>query len=220
MREKVIQQDLYYKNQMMISYSIQYPQFISARFSYFLDKLNSFYRTKAQMYEKNEVKKLFQLAMVEYEYAIAHDFPFRPFEAILSNQVTYNKNCAISVYFDTYEYTGGAHGSTRRSADSWNLQRGVKINLDDIILVEGDLQPYVEEEIIKQIEPQAQGENFPFFEDYKTLVNQTLKLQNFYLTDQGVEIFFQQYDIAPYASGLPTFLIAYEPGIVVQPQCF
>ena len=32
-------------------------------------------------------------------------------------------------------------------------------------------------------------------------------LDNFYITGDGVVIFFNQYEIAPYSSGIPTFLV-------------
>jgi hypothetical protein len=51
------------------------------------------------------------------------------------------------------------------------------------------------------------------------LVNENLKVNNFYLTKEGVVIYFQQYDIAPYSSGLPTFVIPYGPGGAVTPRC-
>jgi hypothetical protein len=58
-----------------------------------------------------------------------------------------------------------------------------------------------------------------YFENYSQLVNETFKANNYYLTKDGVVIYFQQYDIAPYAAGLPTFLIPYSQAGPVPPKC-
>ncbi|MFU2363539.1 MAG: RsiV family protein, partial [Clostridiales bacterium] len=36
---------------------------------------------------------------------------------------------------------------------------------------------------------------------------ETINFDSYYLTPKGIVIYFQQYDIAPYSSGLPEFLI-------------
>lgn len=218
-KDKVLKQDMYYKNQIVMTYTIKYPQFVSAYFGTFMDKLNAFYRTKASMYEKTNIKNLFQMAAVEYEYSIANNYPIRQFEAYTDYQVTFNQNCALSLYFDQYEYAGGAHGLTVRSSDTWNLQRSRKIELQDVIVQQNNLREYLANIIIAEIERSNEEGNSIYFDDPNTLVNENLKLNNFYLTEEGVVIYFQQYDIAPYASGLPTFLIPYSSGIAVIPSC-
>lgn len=219
-REKVIQQEMYYKNQNIMKYTIKYPQFMSMHFQPFLDKLNSFYRTRALMYERSNIMNLYQMAMVEYEYSIANNFPVRQFEAYVDYQVTYNQNCAISLYFDQYEYAGGAHGLTIRSSDTWNLIKSKKIELNDIFVHKNDRKDYLSGLIIGQIEEANKQGDSIYFENYADLVKENLKLNNFYLTPEGVVIYFQQYDIAPYASGITTFLIPYSPGGAVQPKCY
>jgi len=208
-REKVLKQDMYYKNSVIMRYTIKYPQFISETYQTIASKLNSLYRTKAVMYEKSNVMNLYQMAMVEYEYSIANNFPVRPFEAMVSYEITYNQNCAISLYFDQYEYAGGAHGLTIRYSDSWNLEKSRRIELSDLFPHKAHYRDFLIHTIDKQIEQELEQEESMFFDNYETLVNESFRMNNFYLTKEGVMIYFQQYDIAPYASGIPTFLIAY-----------
>ncbi len=218
-REKVIQQDMYYKDQIILRYTIKYPQFISVYAQVFLDKLNAFYRTRAVMYERSNVMNLYQMAMVEYEYSVANQFPIRQFEAYVDYQVTYNRNCALSLYFDQYEYAGGAHGLTIRSSDSWNIQKSRKIELADLFPSREHLKEQLADSIISQIDAVYHKEEGIYFEDYAKLVSDTLKINQFYLTPEGVVLYFQEYDIAPYASGLPTFLLPYAAGGPQAPKC-
>ncbi|HBI73720.1 MAG TPA: DUF3298/DUF4163 domain-containing protein [Lachnospiraceae bacterium] len=217
--EQILQQDLYYKGSKVMSYTIKYPEFQSDSFPILADKLSLLYRTKANMYEKSVVNNLYQQAMVEYEYSIANNFPIREYEAYVDYKITYNQNCMLSLYFDQYEYTGGAHGATIRTSDTWNLQQSRKLQLKDLFLLPQDYSAYITDRVKQQIAGQiASGEDI-YFDDYAHLVSDYFKPNNFYLTKEGAEFYYQQYDIAPYSSGIRTFLIPYSQNGIVEPRC-
>ncbi len=218
-REKTLQQDMYYKNTNIMRYTIKYPKFISDTYQTILAKLNSLYRTKAVMYERSNVMNLYQMAMVEYEYSIANNYPIRQFEAYVDFVVTYNRNCVISLYFDQYEYAGGAHGLTVRHSDTWNLQKSKRMEMSDFFPHRNNYRDFVVQTILKQIEEEIAAGNNIYFDDYEKLVKENFKVNNFYLTKEGIVVYFQQYDIAPYSSGLPTFLIPFGPGGATMPKC-
>ncbi|MBH1941708.1 DUF3298 and DUF4163 domain-containing protein [Mobilitalea sibirica] len=218
-KEKVIQQNMYYKDHIIMKYTIKYPQFISEDYQVLLNKLNSYYRTRALMYERSNVTNLYQMAMVEYEYSIANSYPIREFEAYVDYTVTYNQNCAISLYFDQYEYAGGAHGLTLRYSDTWSLTNSKRMELNDIFPYTTKCKEHIINNIIEQIESGREMDNNPYFDDYYTLVSKNFKSNNYYLTKDGVIFYFQQYDIAPYASGIPTFLIPYGCDGAIEPKC-
>mgnify|MGYP000515686223 CR=1 FL=1 len=155
-----------------------------------------------------------------FEYATANRFPVRQYEIYVDFNVTFNMNCIISLYFDRYEYTGGAHGSTVRTSDSWNIACKRPVSLTDLFPAGTDIRDYYKRAIIGQIEQEAESEAMLYFEDYEKLVNRYLSLSNFYLTYEGVVIYFQQYEIAPYATGIPEFLIPYsDDGAALPGQC-
>lgn len=218
-REKVIQQDMYYKNRLILAYTIKYPKFVSSEFHTLAHKLNTLYRTKAVMYEKSNVMNLYQMAMVDYEYSVLNKYPIHQFEAYVAFAVTYNQNCVLSLYFDQYEYTGGAHGITTRTSDTWDLSGSRRMELADFFPNRDNVKEYVEQTVIQQIEEQQADGNAMYFDDYKKLVEETFKLNNFYLSNEGLVVYFQQYDIAPYAAGMPTFVIPYGPGGAMLPRC-
>ncbi len=218
-REKQIQQDMNYKNHIILEYTIKYPSFISGTYYNMMSKLNSLYRTQALMYQKNNVMNLYQMAMADYEYSMNHDYPLRKFEAYVNYEVTYNQDCALSLYIDQYEYSGGAHGLTVRSSDTWDLRRSRRLDLSDLYPEGSNYKEMIIADIIRQIEIQISLGNGMYFENYKQLVQDTFKPGNYYLTPEGVAIYFQQYDIAPYASGIPVFIIPYSSQGPVQPSC-
>lgn len=218
--DKVLQQDMYYKGVVILSYTVRYPYFTSDRYQIALDKLNHYYKTIAYMYVKSDIRKLSQTAMVEYEYAMANNFPVRPFDAVTVYDVTYNRNCALSLYFDRYEYRGGAHGMTSRTSDSWNIANSIPIRLNDLFLLPDNVNAFVSDAIVEQIDQvvMAEVEAFPYFEDYETLVKANFDCRNFYLNSRGVLVYYQPYEIAPYASGIPEFLLPYGIGGPIRPS--
>lgn len=145
-------------------------------------------------------------AVNHYKESLANQFPFHMHEALMVYEITYNKNCAISIYFDTYKYTGGAHGITLRDSDTWALERGKPINLYDLIPDRTFAINMINKQITTQI---SHGEDW-YFENYVALVNQNFNPQSFYLHPAGVALYFQQYDIAPYSSGIPVFILPWE----------
>lgn len=217
--ERILQQDLYYKEHKVMSYTIKYPEFYSEEFALIVDKLNVLYRTNAKVYEKTLVNNLYQQAMVEYEYSIANGFPIRVFEVFVDYNITYNKNCTLSLYFDQYEYTGGAHGMTVRTSDTWDLIRSRMMKLKDFFICDDAYQEYIITNISIQIAEQIAAGDDMYFDDYFHLVRENFKPNNFYLVDEGIVIYYDLYDIAPYAAGIRTFLIPFRKGIVLEPSC-
>ncbi|NLP16283.1 MAG: DUF3298 and DUF4163 domain-containing protein [Clostridiales bacterium] len=218
--DMVLQQDMYYKGVVILSYTVRYPLFISYRHQITLDKLNQYYKTEAYMYVKSNIMKLYKTAMVEYEYAIKNNFPVRTFDAIKVFEVTYNKDCVLSLYFDRYEYTGGAHGITTRTSDSWNIATGNPIRIYELFKMTEDVNEFVTDVIVEQIDQEAKlGEEvFPYFENYSALVKENFNPKSFYLEDRGVIIYFQTYEIAPYSSGIREFLLPYGIGGAIRPR--
>ena len=64
---------------------------------------------------------LYNQAIKTYANSKTENFPFHPYEAYMEYTITYNDNCFFSLYIDKYEFTGGAHGSTIRSSNTWEL---------------------------------------------------------------------------------------------------
>ncbi len=218
-KEHVLKKELKYKDHVILTYTIKYPQFVSDKFRPFLNKLNRYYEAEAVLYQKINVAKLYEMAVSDYEESVANDYPIHQYEVYVEFKVTYNENCALSLYFDRYEYTGGAHGMTVRYSDTWDLNKGVRINLDDLFPHNENFTDYIQSEIIRQIENEIKNNNNIFFDNYASLVREYFNPKNFYLTEDGVVIYFQLYEIGPYVIGIQTFTIPYKEGGAVPPEC-
>lgn len=212
-----IQDNMYYKKELLLSYMIQYPSFLSDRFQ--TNAINRYYKIKALAFEQYCRQRLFKLAVKEYEYSIENGFPVRAFDAVLAYTITYNDNCTLSLYFDQYEYTGGAHGSTLRYSDTWHLKNSRLIKLRQMFSSDLNYRGYIIKAINAQIAEQIESGNDIYFDDYQKNVKKYFNKNSFYLTEKGIVIYFQQYEIAPYVAGIVGFTIPYSDENVLKPSC-
>lgn len=200
-----VTQKLAYRRNPMLTCTIDYPVFKSPDLRRALSRINRYYESQAAAFLRYCQKDLFPAAVKQYKYAQSKGYPFFPYEGLFTHKVTSNEDCLLSLYMDHYEYTGGAHGTTIRSSDTWDFATGQRCSLEDFL-------PYDKETLFRKIndkiEWQLKSDQMMYFDDYPSLVAKTFNPENFYLTPDEVVIFFQQYDIAPYASGMPEFYFA------------
>lgn len=203
----IMESTMVYQDTPVLHYRIEYPLFHHSLYQDQLDPINAWYRRQAEELQRKYETELYQEAADQYEYTVENQFPFHMYDALMIFEVTYNQNNILSLFYDQYVYSGGAHGNTVRQSQTWNVRGGCQITLrnygDDPVGLEAEILDRVREEIALQI---ARGENM-YFEDYSKLISDTFNPESFYLTPQGMVIYFQQYDIAPYASGIPVFVI-------------
>ena len=206
---KVMQQQLKYDNTVILTYKIEYPQIVVTRYDKGKIVFNKYNEQRAIKLRNYCETELFEEAKKTYLYNKEKGYPIMVYEVILEYTDTYNRDEFLSIYTDEYIYAGGAHGSTTRSSQNWNLQLANQISLKDFY----PNNPYylldMLQEINKQIEEQLQTNETQYFEEYCKLVLETFKIENYYFYPEYLVVFFQQYDIAPYSSGIPTFKIGY-----------
>lgn len=216
---KVIENEMVYRGQPVLTYTIQYPEVSSAVFKTTAVTINRYYRAKADLYRQRLKHSLYHQAVREFDYAEENpDIPFRPYEAFLGCTVTYNENCILSLFFDAYQFTGGAHGNTTRTSDTWDLGCGRRVTMARFFEPGATYKAYVISAVNEQIRVQLETEEGMYFEDYETNVARYFNVNSFYLVPEGLVIYYQQYQLAPYASGIPEFLLPFSKE-VQRPQC-
>ena len=182
-------------------------------------KINKFYKREAWKFIHYAANELRKTAIESYLYAKKNSFPFFSYEAIMKYVVTLNAACKLSSYTDRYEYTGGAHGNTLRSSSNWNLNTGATIKLENIFYNGEDFVPLIIDQLIKLAQEQVIQDPYQYFDDYKELIVNNFKPDNFYLTPIGITIFYQHYEIGPYSSGIIEFHIPYDNLGLSYPRC-
>ena len=204
-KTKTLYDKLKYNGVILVDYTIEYPEFCSSCFKTCLPTVNKFYKTRALEFRRYCETELFNMAVEQYKDAILNNFPVRVFEALAVFLTTYLCNCIISLYTDRYEYTGGAHGNTVREAQTWDLSQCGAIDLATLVQCQPDFKTYT----LAAVENHIENDPDLYFENYQELIEQTFNQNSFYVNKKGVVVYFQQYDIAPYSSGIREFLLPY-----------
>ncbi len=216
---KAIEEEMMYRGQRVLSYTIQYPEVSSAVFRTSAVTINRFYRAKADLYRQRLRHSLYHQAVREFDNSQENpDIPFRPFEAYLGCTITYNDNCTLSLFFDAYQFTGGAHGNTTRNSDTWDLGCGRRISMARFFKPGTMYKAYVINAVNEQISAVMESDSRTYFEDYETNAARYFNVNSFYLVPEGLVVYYQQYQIAPYASGIPEFLLPFSKE-VLRPSC-
>ena len=138
------------------------------------------------------------------------DAQWMPYELTLDCTV-YQTDRIISVAGLYYSYTGGAHPNTWQLGWNFDLEEGIFFGPE--LLTDGtELQEAVSGEIIRQAQLPLEDGTVPaewYWEDYEAIIaNWTSYTVSF--DEEGMEVIFSPYELAPYAAGPQTFRLSYE----------
>ena len=140
------------------------------------------------------------------------------FEAVLSYRVTLNSDRTLSLFFDRYEFTGGERGDTERFSQTWDLCSTRRLRLKNFFLPGFLYRTYAMNCVEDRIEERIAYDFGEYFDDYVERVEENFRDENFYLTPNGIVLYFQQYELAPYSEGLPVFRIPCADRYVLCPK--
>lgn len=202
-QKRIIQKELKYENVVVLKYHIEYPLITNESNNIPSMKFNIYNEQIAKQIQRKAENELYKEAVELYKYNKKNNYPIMVYEIYRTFEITLNTNNTISLYADEYVFTGGAHGTTTRTPQTWNMTNGRLINLYE--LYRGN--PYFILDILKEISKQINQNKEIYFEEACCMAIDNFNPQNFYLTTNGIVIYYQQYDIAPYSSGIRTFEI-------------
>ena len=172
--------------------------------------INNSYRSTVSQFYKYVSTKLYNDVLKYYKDTVKNGFPFHAYDVVMKYTVTLNDNCPLSTYFDRYEYTGGAHGNTTRFSDNWDLRTSYHIKMKDLFKRGENYRRLVLAQILKQADINYKENSYLYFENYRELIVKNFNPGSFNLTPTEIAVYYQQYDIAPYVTGIVVFDISYE----------
>ena len=143
----------------------------------------------------------------------------------------------VSYLRESYSQLGGAHPSTFFTGKNYDTKTGSELTLQDVVANYDDVYQYVLDELAKN-EKQPENENC-YFDGYEDTVKEMFygnsdsesavtdanseetglypmpaSSVQWYLGDDGLNILFNDYDIAPYAYGPSLITIPYDSGLI------
>ena len=101
--ENILEKELYYKNTVVLKYTIKYPSITGARNRFAQRKFNSYNYEQAMNLAKYAEIELFEEAKELYDYNFSKGYPIMVFEVYYTYEITYNENFIISLYTDEWK---------------------------------------------------------------------------------------------------------------------
>lgn len=108
-RKIELKDELKYMGTTILKYSLQYPEIIYTDYPQSKNIFNIYNKKIAKDLENYVITKLYEKAKKTYIYNKKNNFPVMVYEVLLQYNITYNRDYIISLYYDQYEFTGGAH---------------------------------------------------------------------------------------------------------------
>lgn len=128
-------------------------------------------------------------------------------EKNLGMDIRHNENNIVSIKFEKYAYTGGAHGISITEYAVCDLLKNKKLHLNDIFKentkVEVDNILDTKLRNLNGLNEEESLREAGFFVDKMEWSD------NFFINNQGIGFFYNVYEIAPYASGTTELFIPF-----------
>lgn len=208
--EKVLENDLTITpvtdsaQEQHLKMTVQYPQISGLSDTQVQDSINAVLKQAAMAAEdegRQNAKEMAQSIADGYSGAVTQ------VETDFNYVVKYNQDGLLSVVLSDYQYAGGAHGSTVQSSYTFDLSTGKNLSLSDLMLPDSGYAAYINSAIRTEIDRRVRtGVLYEFEEGKFTDIGTN---PEFYLSENGLVFYFQQYAYFPYAAGIQEFLIPY-----------
>lgn len=127
------------------------------------------------------------------------------YEIGINYSVPYNHHGVISVVVSDYRYLGGAHGGEYRSAYTFDLKTGEVRRLDDLMEDGSDYRELINNSIKSEIVERVGSEELYEIATFEDIGDEPA----FYLVQDAIVFYFQQYEYFPYVAGIQEFSVEY-----------
>lgn len=123
--------------------------------------------------------------------------------------IVYNDKGLLSLYIDSYAFTGGAHGLGAQDYTIYNTKTGKQVSPPDIFIkdFESALTGILTQKL-KQVEKLKPTDKLTEKADY--FVDEIIPNSNFYITGNGIGFFYNHYEIAPYSHGFTDIFLTFD----------
>ena len=175
-------------------------------------RIRRYYQLQCRSFLRYCEAYLLPLAAAEYRAALAASQPLPRFHAELTYQVTYNEGGLWSLYTQSREQGPGGQTALLRRGDTWDLASGYPVALSALFPRRSGWRRRLLEAVEAEAAQRTAAGVSQSHEGVRRRLRQYFNPQNFYLTGEGLAVFYPMYAIAPAMEGIPVFTIPYGRG--------
>ena len=179
-----------------ITLDVDAPKMTSDSYGENVSKFNSLISTEVE-----EVKNKYAQIIANPEENGGEDITIS-----MTFDVFKNDSGIVSVLLKENDYLGGAHEEIVYKAINYELNGGNVLTLGDILVVDKETYvPFIKSFVLNKMREKPEN----YFSTDDNALDDAFDESQFYITNKGIVVYFQVYDIAPYSEGLPTFEMTY-----------
>jgi len=204
--ERVVERPFFWEEEPVLSCSLRLPSLTGGGTA--ARRINRYYQQLEARLIRRWERRLYPAACAEAQEARQASYPFLPHEARVTFQVTCLRDGRLSLYWDDWLFTGGAHGAVCRHGDTWDTHTGCPMPMAAFFPPGTKLRKALSRLAVQQAQANLDAGTSLYFDDFQSLIFRRFDRENFYLADGKLMFFYPLYAIAPYAEGIPTFTAA------------
>lgn len=170
-----------------------------------LRRIGRCFARQAQVWRTRWEGPLYAMACAALTEAREQSRSFVPWTAALDFTVTRCGGGVLSLHTDAAERHGTARPLLVRSGETWDLSSGTPVSLSSLFPPRTRWRQQVLSAIEAQCAGRAASGEFLFYEDWPRRVAADFHPDNFYLTEDGIVVFYPLHTLCPAAEGIPEF---------------
>ena len=186
----------------MIKITLQYPRIDGLGDKAVQDSINSIFEKEALKARDEGLRNEEEMKELKSSGGISSP---NKCETYFDYSVKYDQNGMLSVVFLNYQYTGGAHGMTLQTSYTLDLKTGKEYGLKDMMKGEAGYVSFISGIVRNKIDEKTKAGELAEIAAFNAIKDD----QDFYLSDSGLVIYFQQYEYFPGAAGIQVFPIEF-----------
>lgn len=207
-KETTWSQTLDHEEEPVLSLSIALPVPVGERRAD--RRMARYYQHLGELWKARWLSVLHARAAAALDEARELSRPFQPWTAELTWRISYEDEEVASICVDAVERRTAGRPLTVRCADTWDLKTGTPKVLADVLPRDTHWRKHVVGEIRRQVGERLKGGESLFFEDAEERAAIHFSARRFYLTPEGVALFYPMWSLGSPAEGIPVFLLPRE----------
>lgn len=131
---------------------------------------------------------------------------YREYETSESAIIRRADSRVLSILFKGFYFEGGIHGDYYYWGENYDTETGSLLQLTDVVKDADEFSGLVKEQLYTYWEEESFYEDFDFEQYFKENLDQIPWIIDYH----GITVYFNLYDIAPYATGVLTATVAFD----------
>ncbi len=197
--------------QKILDVNITLPYLTQSQPSSAVRAINAFYEQQFNEMKNNVTNQFLIDTKKDKSLSKEQKTEFMPYAYESEFSISYLSKDYISIIHTSYVFTGGAHPNMFLRSETFDLYTGKRVFLTDFIKgTKEQALDKIYQFIEEQIKQTKGSESFVYYDTYENDIREYFAEEDFVLQKDSMMVFYQQYAIAPYATGFQMFEIPYQ----------